>query len=378
MGDTMKPEIRPLRPADMDSFVELCANRDGLDRAVAEERAQVVEWVAFHNPEADGNPTYFVVDLGGRVMGHLGRMPTRFGLEGRPHRASYIHDLFVHPELQKGGRGFFLAMQMYRAAEQASPSFSVLVWTNEVNLGLQRARKYDELWVERYVKLLRADGHIDRLTGKAGKADASEPEARGRFGLGLVRRATKPVAAGLLSVADRAMNTALGRRRMQRVDHFDERFDVLAERLLARLGIAPIKTRAYLAWKYYDRPHIQTAAYVALDTAGELLGFTIVTAPGPRFRDSYVLELVADPGDTRTIVALALQAAEHGRSMGAYSLECVASDPRFARVLRQLLFVPREPPYPLFRHGSDRYQHPEVLDRAENWHFSIGDSEGPV
>jgi GNAT superfamily N-acetyltransferase len=370
----MKPEIRPLRPADMDSFVELCATRDGLDRAAAEKRAQVVEWVAFHNPEADGNPTYFVVDLGGRVMGHLGRMPTRFGVEGRPHRASYIHDLFVHPELQKGGRGFFLAMQMYRAAEQASPSFSVLVWTNEVNLGLQRARKYDELWVERYVKLLRADGPIDRVTGRI----------TGRFGLGLVTRAGKPVASGFLGLADRVLGTALGRRRMQRVDHFDERFDVLAERLLPRLGIAPIKTRDYLTWKYYDRPQIQSAAYVALNSAragagaGELLGFTIVTAPGPKFRDSYVLELVADPEDKRTIVALAVQAAEHCRSMGAYSLECVAADPRFARVLRQLLFVPREPRYPLFRAGSDRYQHPDVLGRLENWHFSIGDSEGPV
>jgi GNAT superfamily N-acetyltransferase len=370
MSATMKPEIRPLRPADMDSFVELCATRDGLDRAAAEKRAQVVEWLAFHNPEADGNPTYFVVDLGGRIMGHLGRMPTRFGLEGRPHRASYIHDLFVHPELQKGGRGFFLAMQMYRAAEQASPSFSVLVWTNEVNLGLQRARKYEELWVERYVKLLRADGYIDRLTAEAGAA--------GRFGLDFVARATRPLAAGLLGVADRAMGTALGRRRMQRVDHFDERFDALAERLLPRLGIAPIKTRAYLTWKYYDRPQLHTAAYVALDSAGELLGFTIVTSPGPRFRDSYVLELVADPGDTRTIAALAVQAADHCRSMGACSLECVASDPRFARVLRQLLFVSRAPHYPLFRHGSDRYQHPEVLGRVENWHFSMGDSEGPV
>ena len=365
----MKPEIRPLRPADMDSFVELCASREELAGAAAEKRAQVVEWVAFHNPEADGNPTYFVVDLGGRVMGHLGRMPTRFGLEGRPHRASYIHDLFVHPELQKGGRGFFLAMQMYRAAEQASPSFSVLVWTNEINLGLQRARKYDELWVERYVKLLRADGHIDRMIGSI---------AGGRSGLGVVARASKPVAAGFLGVTDRVLDTALGRRRMHRVDHFDRRFDALAERLLPRLGIAPIKTRDYLAWKYYDRPHIQSAAYVAMDRAGELLGFTIVTAPGSKFRDSYVLELVADPADTRTIVALAVQAAEHCRSAGAYSLECVAADPRFARVLRQLLFVPREPPYPLFRAGSNRYERPEVLGRLENWHFSIGDSEGPV
>jgi GNAT superfamily N-acetyltransferase len=386
MGNTMKPEIRPLRPADMESFVELCATRDGLDRAAAEKRAEVVEWVAFHNPEADGNPTYFAVDLGGRVMGHLGRMPTRFGVEGGAHRASYIHDLFVHPELQKGGRGFFLAMQMYRAAEQASPSFSVLVWTNEINLGLQRARKYDELWVERYVKLLRADGQIDRLTDGltdrigarlSGRTEASDGEAGGRFGV--LARAGKPVVTSLLSIGDRVLGLALGgRRRMQRVDHFDQRFDALAERLLPRLGIAPIKTRAYLAWKYYDRPHILPAAYVALDSAGQLLGFTVVTAPGPKFHDSYVLELVADPEDTGTIVALAVQAAEHCRSAGAYSLECVAADPRFARVLRRLLFLPREPRQPLFRAGSNRYRHPEVLGRLESWHFSVGDSEGPV
>jgi GNAT superfamily N-acetyltransferase len=370
----MKPEIRPLRPADMDSFVELCAHRDGLDRPAAEARAEVVEWLAFHNPEADGNPTYFVVDLGGRVMGHLGRMPTRFGIEGRPHQASYIHDLFVHPELQKGGRGFFLAMQMYRAAEQASPSFSVLVWTNEINLGLQRARKYDELWVDRLVKLLRADAQIDKLADRI-----TSRAAHGDLPVGALADASKPVAAGLLSIADRVLGTALGgHRRIERVDRFDERFDALSERLLPRLGIAPVKSRAYLAWKYLDRPHLDVAVYVAVDGDGKLLGFTVATAPRSKFHDSYLLELVADPDDARTSAALALQAAEHCRSVGAHVLESVAADPRFARVLRQLLFVPREPRQPLFQANGERYVHPEVLGRVESWHFSFGDSEGPV
>lgn len=374
----MKPEIRPLRAGDMDSFVELCASRPELDRAAAEQRAEAVEWMAFHNPEDDGNPTYFVVDLGGRLMGHLGRMPTRFGIEGSPHRASYIHDLFVHPELQRGGRGFFLAMQMYRAAEQASPSFSVLTWTNEVNLGLQRARKYDELWADRHVKLLRADVQIDRITSRL-TGRAAEPDHGRSLDLGAVTGAGKPVAAGLLHIADRVLSTALGgRRRLHRIDRFDDRFDELAERLLPRLGIAPIKTRAYLSWKYFDRPHFAPAAYVAVDRAGELRGFTVVSAPGPRFRDAYVLELVADPADTRTIAALVLQAAEHSRSDGAVLIECVAADPRFARVLRQVLFLPREPHYPLFRACSERYERPELLARLDAWHFSIGDSEGPV
>lgn len=366
----------------MDSFAALCASRRGLDRAAAEQRAEVVEWLAFHNPAADGNPTYFVVDLGGRVMGHLGRMPTRFSVEGRPHGASYIHDLFVHPELQQGGRGFFLAMQMYRAAELASPSFSVLAWTNAVNLGLQRARKYDELWVERYVKLLRADAYIDRLAGRlagcrAGPTGGSDRACSAR-GLGLVAGAGKPMAAGLLQAADRVLCAALGRRRVYRVERFDHRFDALAERLLPRLGIAPIKSRDYLAWKYIDRPHIEIGAYMALDAAGALLGFTVVSGTGVDFHDAYILELVADPEDTHTIAALALQAAEHSRAAGAFLVECAAADPRFARVLRQILFVPREPRQPLFRAHSERYRRPEVLACLDNWHFSIGDSEGPV
>jgi hypothetical protein len=391
----MKPAIRPLRPTDMDSFVELCSERAGLDRTAAEKRAQIVEWLAFHNPEPDGEPTYFAVDVGGRVMGHLGRMPTRFGIEGRPHQASYMHDLFVHPELQHGGRGFFLAMQMYRAAEQASPSFSVLAWTNEINLRIQRARHYEELWVDRYVKLLRADGQIDRLAcrigGKgpahggdgSGGRDEGDDRARG-VGVGTIlnagMNAGKPVAAGLLQLTDRVLNRALGgrRRRIVRLDRFDERFDGLAERLLPRIGIAPIKTQAYLNWKHFDRPHLDAAAYLATDGSGDLLGFTVVSVPRSGHHDAYVLELVADPDDTQTIIALALQAAEHSRTIGAYSLQCVVTDPRFARVLRQLLFVPREPREPLFRANSERYVHPELLGRLDSWHFSYGDSEGPV
>jgi GNAT superfamily N-acetyltransferase len=387
----MKPEIRPLRPADMDSFVDLCADRPGLDRAAAEKRAQIVEWLAFHNPEADGEPTYFVVDVGGKVMGHLGRMPTRFGIEGRPHQASYIHDLFVHPELQRGGRGFFLATHMYRAAEQASPSFSVLVWTNEINLRIQRSRRYEELWADHYVKLLRADGQIDKLAGRisgkpgeregdgSGSHEDGDDQARG-LGVGAIMSAGKPVAAGILHIADRVLNRALGgrRRRVVRLDRFDERFDELAERLLPRLGIAPVKTQAYLNWKHFDRPHLDAAAYLAMDGSGELLGFTVVSVPRSGFHDAYVLELVADPDDTQTIIALALQAAEHSRTVGAYALQCVVSDPRFARVLRQLLFVPRLPREPLFRANGERYVHPEVLGQVESWHFSYGDSEGPV
>ena len=371
-----KPEIRALRPSDMDSFVELCMHRDGMDRAAAEHRAQVVEWIAFHNPDDDGDPTYFVADVGGRVMGHLGRMPTRFYVEGEPHLASYVHDLFVHPELQKGGRGLFLSMQLYRTAERASKSFCVLVWTNEINIRIQQARGYDQLWAERYVKLLRADGQIDRL---AGRVREGLPRPLPRPLIEPLAALAKPVATGVIQASDRLLyRTTHARHRLVRIEGFDARFDRLAERVGPRMGIAPIKTQRYLRWKHADRPALETATYAALDTGGELAGFVVVCVPRTAYHDSYILELVADPDDARTIAALCHQAIEHCREQGAYSLQCIGTDPRFARVLRQLLFVPREPREPLFRANAGRYAHPEVLGRLGAWHASYGDSEGPI
>lgn len=364
----VKPRIRALARADLDSFMALCAHREGLGPSGAERRVRVVEWLAFHNPDDDGGPTYFVVDCGGRIMGHLGRMPTRFYIEGKPHLASYVHDLFVHPELQQGGRGFFLAMQLYRAAEQASKSFCVLVWTNEINIRIQTARKYDQLWAERYVKLLRVDGHIDRVADKlAGGLSRTLSEL------------AKPAVAGLLQAGDRLLSAAMHLQgRIERVERFDQRFERAATRLGPRLGISPIKTRRYLCWKHGDHPHLETVTYAAVDERGELDGFVVLCVPESRYHDAYILELVADPDDAHTMAALCHRAAIHCREAGAYSLECMGTDPRVARVLRQLLFVAREPREPLFRANAGRYPHPQVLGRLDRWHFLHGDSEGPV
>lgn len=380
----MKPKIRALAPRDMDSFVELCAHRPGLSRRDAERRGEVVAWIAFHNPDADGDPGYFVVADGDRILGHLGRMPTRFYVEGRPHLASYVHDLFVHPELQRGGRGLFLAMQLYRAAEQASKSFCVLVWTNEINIRIQQARKYEQLWTRRYAKLLRADGLIGKAADRAAArvaAQVAHPAAGqvGHRAAGAVTAIARPLAAGALRVSDRLLSVgARAQGRIERIARFDDRFDRAAARLGPRLGIAPIKTQDYLRWKYAARPALDTATYGVLNRSGELDGYAVVCVPSGQYHDSYLLELVADPDDERTIAALCYRAIVHCRDEGAYALSCMATDPRFARVLRHFLFLPREPRYPLFRANADRYPNPAALARADAWHLSYGDSEGPV
>src|SRR5690606_38200395 len=125
---------------------------------------EIVEWVAFHNPHDDGNPTYFVGAQSDRVLAHLGRMPCVFMVDGREETASYLHDLYVHPELRKeAAAGFFVSMKMYRQCEKASPSFCAMIWTNQINISLQKARKYKQMWTDRRVLLLGLSNKLRRV-----------------------------------------------------------------------------------------------------------------------------------------------------------------------------------------------------------------------
>lgn len=357
----MATEIRELRPADMGAYADLCAARDGLDRAAAERRAEVVSWVAFSNPDTDGNPTYFVAADGDRILAHLGRMPAAFQMGAERTRGSYIHDLFVHPEVRERGRGFFTAMKLYRAAERACPTFAALVWTNEINIALQQARKYEQLWVDGRAKVLALDARIDNTVPIEPLAVAGKLAAR--FAL--------QAADVAIAAASRA------RRTVEVIEQFDDRFDRLADRLAGRIGVGPVKSSRYLQWKYADWPHQSWSAFAAVD-GGELLGFAVVVDSAGEPPTATLAELVAAPDDIRTIAALIERSVTHCREVGMSRIQAIATDSRFARILEHHLFLKREPKLPLFLARADQAANPTLLRSPGSWHLSYGDSEGAL
>lgn len=355
----MSLPIRELRPTDLDAFASLCVAR-GLEPDVARRRAEQVLWTAFENPEADGNPCYFVATDGERLVGHLGRMPTLFQMDGYREVGSFIHDLFVHPEVRARGRGFFTSMDLYRAAEKACPSFAVLVWTNEINIRLQKVRKYEQRWVYGYSKPLCLDAKIDRSVPIAPLASAGKAAVRAAIH-------AADIALAAINRSDRAI---------ERVEAFDDRFDRLADRLAPTLGICPVKSRRYLEWKYAGWPHQHWECF-AVASGADLLGFAVVvdsdTAPV-----CTIAELVAEPEDTATLRALVQASIHHCRGTGRRSLAAMATDPRFTPVLERHLFLHRPPKQPLFLAMTERARNPDLLRRPTAWHLSYGDSEGAL
>ncbi len=355
----MKTIIRALTPADVDKYADLCAARDGLDRKAAEERAELVAFLAFQNPTSDDRPTYFVAETGDRLTGHLGRMPTWFFADGRRHLATFAHDLFVHPDLQKSGHAFFVAMRFYEAVEKASDSFIGMIWTNEINVQLQNSRKYQRAYFQRMVHVLQADSQIQRI-------DA----------LGPVREVLKPAARLLLKGIDAALSSLHQPRRIEHVEVFDKRFDQLADRIGPRMNVAPVKDAAYLDYKYTRRPFIDTECIAAIGAPGELLGFVVLRKLGAGDRVGTILELVAARDDVHTSLTLMHAAIGYYRGVNARQIEATASDPVFIALYERALFLKRNQ-MPFSVANPQKYRFPETVRAVEKWHLSYGDSEGP-
>ena len=92
-------EIRALTPEDLPGMGLLMQSRNDLVGGEVQKRLKLIEWLAFENPFANGEPTYFIAVENGCIIAHLGRMPVEFMARGRCCKGYFIHDLYVHPAL---------------------------------------------------------------------------------------------------------------------------------------------------------------------------------------------------------------------------------------------------------------------------------------
>jgi len=286
-------------------------------------------------------------------------MPTWFFVDGQRHLATFAHDLFVHPDLQKSGHAFFVAMRFYEAVEKACDSFCGMIWTNEINVQLQNSRKYERKYFHRMVHVLSVDSQIQKL-----------------HLFGRAREIMKPAARLALHGVDIALSALARPRRVELCERFDQRFDTLAERIGTRMGIAPIKDAAYLDYKYTRRPFIDTVCVAAMGAAGEMLGFVVMRKLQPKEKVGTILELVVPRDDPRTAHSLVHAAIRYYRDQRAAQIECAASDPVFVALLERALFLKRSE-LPFAMACENKYRCPATLREIKNWHLSYGDSEGP-
>ena len=353
--------IRKLNPEDMPQIVDLLATREELDRRRAEDRAAILEWIAFHNPFMDeGQPTYFVVEDEGRVVAIHGRMPSVFTLKGEYKRGYYVHDLYVHKDYREKGKGFWLTIELAKAIEKETDAFFCLFGMTPLNLQMQRRRHYHEMVFDAYVKVIRPKETLSRFLKNRTIVTLLNPLAW--LGVRLADLLLLPRKAGGVEVVP--------------VDRFDVRFDALFKRISPSLGVCTVKTADYLNWKYGEGPSRRDVVLAAF-VGGDLKGFVVVgLAPRKTIPVGVIKDIVFDPGERNVAKGLFLAAIQQMRDRHVYSIRCVVSDPRFARILRRFLFFRMADHEVVFLGNLAKSPvDAEILRDIRNWHITLGESD---
>jgi GNAT superfamily N-acetyltransferase len=354
-----KMNIRELKIEDMQKMFDLLRTREELNEEGARKRTQLMEWLAFKNPFAGNEPTYFIAEDNGKIVAHLGRMPNEFIIQGKLHRAYFSHDLLVHPEYRKKGLGLFLTMSLYKAIEENSNSFCCLIWTSELNLDMQRRRGYYETKAGCYLKVFNPEDIIRRLLKKK-----------------TLIRVLSPLLKGILILTNwMVINLIPSHRIVTKVNRLDSRFDAFYRTIVCKMGICTNKSSAYLNWKFIDRPFNKTVVFEAREK-GNITGY-IILAPnlGKEFPEGMIVDIIVDPEDTKTIISLLKESVKYFRRQRVYSIRCCLTDKRFIKVLRRFQFLSLPRGEPVMLANLKKYENKEILMEIKNWSLTYSESD---
>lgn len=352
--------IRALTEKDLVGVGELLQTRDDLAPHEAEKRLEMLEWIAFHNPFANDEPTYFVADDNGKIIAHLGRMPMLFVINGQPCKGYFTHDLFVHPEYRAQGQGIFITLSLYRAIEENSDSFCCMVWTTELNLRFQKRLGYYCLNSNRYYKFFNPYGKMKKVI----KRDS-------------LAKLTSLICQSLLRPLDTILiNLCPSGVKVAEVDTFDSRFDNLGPATFQNIGICSLKTRKYLNWRFTSKPYNNMKVLVA-EESDKVLGFAVV---GVKIKDGnpegVLVDIMAEPLDTRTISSLFKSAVNYFRRKKVHYISCCLSDRRLAKIANRFLFIKDfMKTEPIMLANLDKFDGAEVLTDITKWHLTYGASD---
>jgi len=355
--------VRPLLRSDLEEINRLhCTRDDVAEEGAAEKRTELLEWLAFHNPFAGDEATYFVAEDGGNIVAFQGRMPLEFIVNGTRRKGYYVHDTYVHPEYRKKGLGFSLITALAQATEEQSDSFFCLLGGTPLNLKIQRRMGYLELPpAPQYVKLLNPEKQLTRLLKIRPLIALLNPLARSGL------RLLDTFLLALYTPSSRTIRS---------IERFDHHVDQLIEHIRGKLGICSYKNSHYLNWKYGNRPYKRDAIFVA-ESDNHLLGFVVLAMTrGGGSNGGVVMDLIADPNDRKTLNALLGVTVRYFKERHADFIRYVTSDHRFGAMSRRFLFVKTNEGKALLLGNTGRV--PEVRERLtdiNNWNISLGESD---
>ncbi len=328
--------------------------RETLPPPASERLIRQWHWKFDRNPfNPEGRPYILLLKDGSRLIAMLGTIPLRAVINGVERSVSHSCDWVLRTEYRSRGTGRPL---VHRLRTERPLRFS---WQNVLS---HRSLRHSRGTYARMFPLVRP---LD-LGRIVAQGTGSSALARGSAALAAVARRLISIRPGQMGNGDVRITPLVS---------FDERFDDLWRRVQPHYRVIVVRDRAYLQWRFGERPDVHYVILGALRGA-ELAGYVILRgadAGGLGFLTDFLVE----PGGARTLSSLVKAAIEWLRRDGATAVGCRASLAAHRHTLYAHGFLP-------FFWGQRGYVHAvaetsrseaESFEDFRQWYLTMGDGD---
>ncbi len=331
--------------------------RETLPPPASERLMRQWDWKYDRNPfNPDGRPYILLLKDGPRLIAMLGTLPLRAAINGVERYVSHSCDWVLRAEYRNRGTGRPL---VHRLRTERPLRFS---WQNALSYRSLRHSRGTYARLLPLIKPLDIGRLVTQVTGS---------RTLGRGSAALVA-ATRRVTSAL------TRDTADAPIRITQLTSFDERFDDLWRRVHPHYPVIVVRDRAYLQWRFGQRPDVSYLILGALRGA-ELAGYLILRAGEvDDERLGFLVDFLVEPGGTRTLTALVRAAVEWLRRDGAKAISCRASAAAHRCTLYTHGFLPFFWGPPGYAHAVAETALPadaRSFEDLRHWYLTMGDGD---
>jgi hypothetical protein len=304
----------------------------------------------------DGRAFTYVVEDGGKVIGHLADLPKQFSLNGEVVSGTFHLELMVHPDYWR--RGVFYEMEQYSHQQVKKRNrllMTACVIRKETIEGLKKVG-----W--KTVSKLPVLVYPIRFRGIVKRYIPFQP-------LSLLFGGAARVFYLLLFGLKKKKETE--EVEIERVVELDDPFDRFWQKANSLSPVMGVRDRSFLKWRYFQHPTWNYTVYRGRKN-GETTGYIVLRKVDLlSFNSSAIVDLLAL--DEVTLKLLVEKGIEHSLREGADLLGFMLPQGHlYYKIMRDMGFLPSPKAFQflVYPHSDT-----EIFLSPEKWYINWGDTD---
>lgn len=321
------------------------------------KRTEIFKYITTENPYLFNRSPYNLIEVNGKIIGYVGRMPTVFRIiEDKEIQCFYSHDTFIHPDY----RGKGIGAKLVKSQAATAGSFLVALWFNAPNhKAYQKAGWTDIQGLRPFHKHMRSDYFLSR-----------------RIKNKKIRKVLSLTLDVLLKIIDlKSPKEEVNDVRVEEVDSFDERIDNLFEKASRTYSIIMARRSPLLNWKYVKCLFKTYKKYIAVKD-GEVIGYMIsrISKEGDILNGT-IVDFLVSREDKHAFRALISNALNRFKKEGVHYVSILAPEFHFRKNLSEFGFRASEVFLPFMVTNWEPLCAKEFVTDIKNWFITFGDSD---